>query len=323
LFGELPKIFDRDFVIAFFLPAVVFALASIGLCAGFGLFLPLSSFLRTDVLQEATALGIAAWLLGVLLLVLNYNIYRFLEGYGKYNPIRCLQKRERRRYNRLQRAIIKLRVEIRDRVASGDEETVLRKLRGSRDELLRKRAEEFPSDPEDLLPTAFGNAIRAFEYYPLDMYGVDSILVWVRMLAVIPKDYREMLDASKAQADFWVNLWLLAGLFVVEYLLIAVYSVQLRILWVPLVSVAFAWRASSYARSGVIQWGDYVKACFDLFLPELHKKLRLPATTNIKDEREVWTKFSQVVIYHQKDKVFDRTLPPEKDIRNSNTDESS
>jgi hypothetical protein len=311
VFGELPKIFDRNFVIAFFLPAAIFVVSSIGLFAGFGLFPSLISFLRTDVLQGATTLGIASWLLGVLLLVLNYSIYRVLEGYGKYNPIRYLKKYERRRYNKLQRAITRLRAEIREADASGEEEKVLVELENKRDALLRKKAEEFPSDPSRLLPTAFGNALRAFEDYPSDMYEVDSIVVWVRLLAVIPKDYRDLLGTAKAQADFWVNLWLLGWLFAIEYLVMSIYSLQLRMIWVPFVSIAFALIAASSAKSAAIQWGDYVKSSFDLFLPKLHTKLKLPQIDKIKDERALWTRFSQMVIYHQKAKAFDRTIKPE------------
>jgi len=313
VFGELPKIFDRNFVIAFFLPALVFVAANLGLFVAFDLFSPLISFMRSELLQGASTLGIMSWTLGVLLLVLNYNIYRTLEGYGKYNPLQFLKKYEINRFNRLQGSLTKLRRQIQDGDASGEEEVVLNELRAQRDKLLRTKVQEFPLDARRLLPTKFGNVLRSFEDYPPDIYGVDSIIVWVRLLAVITKDYRELLDSAKAQTDFWTNLWLLGGVFIIEYVGLVLYTAQPKRFWIPLVAVLLSWRASSAARAAAIQWGDYVKSCFDLFLPQLHRKLHLPQTTNIADERELWMRFSQIVIYHRADKVFDRTLVAKPD----------
>lgn len=305
MFGELPKIFDRNFIIAFFLPATVFLGASLGLLADFGLFPSLFSFLRTDILQGATVLGVTAWLGGVLLLVLNYSIYRFLEGYGAYNPIRYLKRFEERRYQRIEQAIKKLEEEGREGARSGEESQYLNELEEQEDILYIKKVENFPKRAR-LLPTAFGNALRAFEDYPDLIYGVDSIVVWVRLLGVIPEDYRGLIDTAKAQTDFWVNLWLLGYLAVAEYICVLVYARQIKMLWFPLLVVGLALAASSRAKDAAVQWGDYVKASFDLFLPDLREKLQLPTPANISEERALWTNFSQVVIYHASDQVISR-----------------
>ena len=78
---------------------------------------------------------------------------------------------------------------------------------------------QFPDEEAWLLPTSFGNTIRAFEVYPRVMYGLDAIPGWLRILAVIPKDYRESVDNAKAQVDFWLNLWFLSILMIFEYVL--------------------------------------------------------------------------------------------------------
>ena len=308
MFGELPKIFDRNFVIGFFLPAVAFVSANLGLFLAFDLFSALISFVRSDLVQGAGTLGITSWMLGVLLLVLNYKIYRLLEGYGTYNPLQLLKRFEVSRFSRLQEEIKKLKTQIADGKASGEEEVVLNELRSQRAGLLRTRAEQFPPGIARLLPTKFGNALRAFEDYPTSIYGIDSIVVWVRLLAVIPKDYRELVDSARAQTDFWTNLWLLGAVFIIEYVGVAAYTAQLKRFWIPVVVLVFVWRASLSARAAAVQWGDYVKSCFDLFLPQLHLRLQLPTTTTIDEERKLWRRFSQMVIYHQANRAFDRTL---------------
>lgn len=312
MFAELPKIFDRNFIIAFFLPAVMFVFASLWLLAGFNLLPKFLSFPPGEILPGATTLGIIAWLAGILLLVLNYTIYQVLEGYGTYNPIRLLGPLQRRRYQTNRRLRQTVEEEYEDGLINNEEPEDLGELVDRRIELHRQRADYFP-EQERLLPTAFGNAVRAFEDYPPDMYGVDSIVVWVRLLAVIPEDYRALIDTAKAQTDFWLNLWLLSILALIEYVAVLIYARDIGMLWFPLLFALLVFIASSRATSAAIAWGDYVKASFDLFLPALRKKLQLPTPANIHEERKLWTSFSQMVIYHDRDQVI--RVPPADDKR--------
>ena len=64
-----------------------------------------------------------------------------------------------------------------------------------------------------LLPTSFGNIIRVIEIYPRVMYGFESIEGWARLLAVIPTDYRNLINAAKSDIDFWINIFFLALFF--------------------------------------------------------------------------------------------------------------
>lgn len=304
MFAEIPKIFDRNFIIAFFLPAVVFVSASLSLLAGFNLLPDLFPW-REEVLKGATVLSVVSWLAGTLLLALNFSVIRFLEGYGTYNPMRWLKSREERRYQNIEQSIKKLEEERIEGLRTGEDTDYLSQLEEQEDDLYIKRVEDFPKRAR-LLPTSFGNAVRAFEDYPTDMYGVDSIVVWVRLLSVIPEDYRRLIDTAKAQMDFWVNTWLLGLLAVVEYIGMLLYAREVTMLWFPLLAVLVVLAAASRAKTAAVHWGDYVKASFDLFLPALRQKLQLPAPANINEERILWTNFSQVVIYHAADQLMSR-----------------
>src|SRR5712692_4078105 len=90
-------------------------------------------------------------------------------------------------------------------------------------------AERFPPEEDQLLPTAFGNTIKAFETYPDVMYGFDAIEGWTRLLAVIPKDYRELIETTKAETDFWVNLWFISLLILCECVGATFYTGELKI----------------------------------------------------------------------------------------------
>lgn len=306
MFGELPKIFDRDFAIAFFLPAVIFLVANLSLLAGFDLAPQLFPLLKDDALKDATLLGAASLLFGVFLQVMNYSIYRWLEGYGSYNPAQLLVSMEKRRYRSLYRAIDKYEDDIEYGKFVREEKAVLNLLRASRDKLKRRATTRFPSDEDRILPTAFGNTMRAFEDYPYDMYCVDSIMVWTRLIGVIPKDFRGLIGAAKAETDFWINLWFLGLVALVEYLGFVIFLGRVRMLWLPLVAVLFTIVAAVRARTAAVGWGDYVKASFDLFLPNLRSTLELPRPSDIKREREMWDGFSQMVVYHSVEDVPSR-----------------
>jgi hypothetical protein len=160
-----------------------------------------------------------------------------------------------------------------------------------------KRVTQFPDHDRWLLPTAFGNIIRAFEVYPRIMYGLESIQGWTRLLAVIPKEYRDLVDTAKAQTDFWVNLSFLSFLIIAEYIGISLYTHNLGMPFLPLVAAGVTCGASYMARKAAEEWGEWVKASFDVFLPELHAKLGFSPPETMEQEQEFWKGFSQAIIY--------------------------
>jgi hypothetical protein len=55
------------------------------------------------------------------------------------------------------------------------------------DDLLIELVVQFPSEQRLILPTRFGNAIRAFEDYSRQVYGADGIPLWIHLkLILIP-----------------------------------------------------------------------------------------------------------------------------------------
>jgi hypothetical protein len=301
MFGELPKIFDRDFVVAFFFPATLFVLASVGLLTDYNIFPDLLPLLREDALKGATIIGVLAWAAGVLLLVLNYGIYRLLEGYGNYNPLKLLRRFQLQRHELLQKQIAQLTDDVEERKFVGDEvgksEIIQRRIK-----VRQQSADWYPREAAYVLPTAFGNAMRAFENYSVDMYGADAIVLWVRLLAVLPADFRQMMNAAKAQTDFWVNLWLIGYLLLVENLLLIVRYERFGAWWVAALAAILIIVAPRHAKLAAVAWGDYVKASFDLYLPELREKLKHPVPTTAEEEKRQWNEISRQVLYHMEPK---------------------
>jgi hypothetical protein len=291
LIGQLTGLIGRGFVIGYFLPVTAFIAASLSLAVAFGLEPGGGSLDETETLVGSTLLALASALGGVLLMALNREVIRLMEGY----PYRSWNGWQRKRYRRLSDLANEIR---KEREALENQKKELSpERRAELEKAVAKLATYFPDEEKWVLPTALGNTIRAFEVYPRVMYGLDAIESWARLLGVVPTDYREQINAAKTQMDFWVNLWLLALLFLPEYAAFAIYGDSLRVPWAPLAAVMVAFFAASRAKSAAVQWGDLAKATFDLFLPELWTKLGFAPVEDANKERATWENFGWAVHY--------------------------
>ena len=108
MFAELPKLFDRNFAIGFFLPFALSMAASLVLIDYYGLSQVLLPTLQQDLIVGGTVYGLVSWLGGILLLVTNHDLYRFFEGYGRYNPLRIFIRLELTRFHRINSQINQL-----------------------------------------------------------------------------------------------------------------------------------------------------------------------------------------------------------------------
>jgi hypothetical protein len=314
LFGQLPKLFDRNFAIGYFLPVTAFVVTSYGLLSGLGLASDLIPVLtENNALVNTTIIVIASWFFAVFLLVLNRPLYMMKEGYWVPPWIPDRWQGGKRRYSHLKDKdevlADKIGKEKRRLKACGEVESDrLTHLRIERIPIALKLAEEFP-DEAYLLPTRFGNIIRSFESYSRLVYGIDDIPGWSRLLAVIPKDYRDLVDGAKAQADFWLNMWFVGLLVILEYIVAVIglssfgnQQQDLRdLVWswtIPYLigSILIVVLASWQSGRAAIVWGDYVRASYDVFLPELGKKLGFPSVARDK-QKALWVLFSNVILY--------------------------
>jgi hypothetical protein len=311
MFGELPKLFDRNFVIGFFLPVAILITFSILIINPHPFGNQLIDFLTTDLLVGTTTIGLLSWVGGIVLLALNRDLYRIMEGYRKYNPLKLFGWMERRRYQKVIDELEQLDDEYRECVESEREFPV--KSRTRRNELMRQLAEEFPDKEEYLLPTPFGNVLRSFEVYPRYMYGFEAIDGWGRLLAVIPKDYLELIDAARAQVDFWVNLGVVFILLQIEYIVLAFIMGTPLQSWIVILFIVLGTIAPMRATSAAREWGDFVKAAFDVYRFNLLESLGIDLPKNREEERKLWTKYSQAIIYR-----LPETLPDlKKETTNS------
>ncbi len=306
MFTELPKLFDRNFVIGYFLPVVLYACLAISLLQFLGIGTEITHIILRDLLVGTTILGLFSWTVGILLVGINRDILRILEGYGRFNPLKRLEKSELRRYKRLEAKIHKFeRIKSQQDLSPSETERL--------NILYRKRVRRFPDQEKFVLPTSFGNTIRAFEVYPRLMYGIDPIVGWPRLWAVIPKDYRDLILGSKTHMDFWVNLGFLNIFFILEIIGIIVYaliqgiSLQYWIIGADLFVATVIGALCLYrATKAALLWGDTIKSAFDLYLPDLAKKLDFVWPISRAQEKILWKEYGIAVDFARDDYLPER-----------------
>ena len=294
MFGELPKLFGRDFAIGCFLPVVVFFAITLPTTELFEMWPALSKQIKSDLPIGVTLVILLSWVVATTLLGLNQLIYRVLEGYGSLNPARLMRRIELCRFRRLSAEISRLEQSV-DSVTGQPLQAALLELQ----KLGIKLAQRYPDSEEWLLPTSFGNTIRAFEVYPRVMYGLEGIQGWVRLLGVIPKDYIEVIGSTKALADLWVNSLVLTLAYLISYVGLCAYTGRWIYLWIPALAAVMCVAFYSLGRGGVEAWGELVKSAFDVFLLDLQKKLPISPQKSDVAEREVWERFSQAMVYRK------------------------
>lgn len=289
MLSSLSSIADRNFVIAFLMPALLAGLALLWIFHDTGAAQDiLTSLVHSDTFAALTLLAVGLWSAAVLLMILNTRLYRVLEGY----ELKFLTSWRKAKTVKIYDAKVKKK----DATPANS---------AQREKLERELFTDYPQ-PQVLMPTRFGNLLRAAEAYSLRIYGVDSINSWLRLTALIPADFSRQIDSARAEADFFVNSAFLSGLIAIVALLRILRIAAMNPIplfcdwwWLPvgvLAGMGASWLAYQLAVMCIRPWGDLVRSAFDLYLPTLAKQLgyELPATE--AKRRAFWDDVNEMLI---------------------------
>jgi hypothetical protein len=305
MLSTLPKLADRSFIYGFYLPTLLFSVVALILFQDCPAAEGMLSDLAAKEITKAAYVLLMVWVMAIALLTLNHPLYRFLEGYTF--PDWLAEPLRARNRDGLQKALDEIRTLFQRRRLEGKQfpSVDLRRYRILR----RDTANSMPSTSPDVLPTAFGNAIRAFELYSRDIYGVDGVWVWLRLATVIPKDVVEQIQDSRTPIDFLINCCLYSFAIAALAFGRVIYAgfQQQPIATTPVGSwLAFgadgllaAYLFYRWAVTRVPAWGNWVMSAYDCYLPALAKQLGYELPPTEAERIAFWNAFSRQLIYRR------------------------
>jgi hypothetical protein len=158
--------------------------------------------------------------------------------------------------------------------------------------------ERFP-DPNRLLPTALGNALRAAEDRVGQRYGLQSVIIWPRLFRLLPAEVRAALDDEVTQLDVSARLsvtWSLAGVVSAAILLREPSALVTNPLWAALVVGVWVLARLSYlsAVESAIAHGSDIEVAIDLYRSLVVDAMRLPPTLKMSEERRVFRRLCRL-----------------------------
>jgi hypothetical protein len=291
LTDDITGIFSRYFLVGFFLPAsfswlILWATASHS-------YVP-HDFAADTITAKLVTLGVLALLTALALSGLNYSLMRFFEGYPlvtcKDAPLvramYCrLLKRQQKRFDRIRG----------------------KKENDKMDGMARGRAaweldRSFPANRTRILPTSFGNAVRAFESHADARYGLDDVVAYPRIEMLMTKTAREPL--IEARIDVNVSMNAVIGAILVGIALLvdeAVHRPQpWELSWMYLAPFFLAYLLHLPMTGAAIRWGAEVRAAIDLHRLELYERLGVRTPASPSDERKIATAVSYLLMAGEK-----------------------
>jgi hypothetical protein len=257
------------FLLVGFLPTLVLMVLILGLLAAEALVTPNLRALTTRLGQlgfmNIALLLAAALLVSLILYPFQLSMVRILEGYAwettRFGDALSAVgvELQRRRLERLQNVAYRTAI-------TPDEKR--------RQRVALSRLAAFPSDPERLLPTRLGNALRAAEDRAGQRYGLDTNTMMPRLYPYLSTTLTEALTDQRNHLDIAVRLHitLLLGTLISGSMLAG----DGWWITVPIATAVLAWVAYRAAVQAAVSYGRMLYVAFDLHRFDMLQGLHYP-----------------------------------------------
>lgn len=272
--NEVTGYLDRRFVLSLLFPSIIFWG---GLVLVFttpvGLERAISEWsLQNVTVQILVIIGIVAWLVFFASLLNNQLVWitRQYEGYWDWVPLGVGRRLRKIRTTYHQRMI-----------EEADYQSTYYLYPPS------KYSKEYA---KYVMPTRLGNILRNSELYSHARYGIDAVLFWPRLLAVVGEGYMKSLEESKSSMDFMLIVSFLSSLFAI------ISGIALLVIgsswWLFLVGflggLALAITAYLSALRSAVSYGELIKGAFDIYKGDLLSKMGYAKPASLEEERHLW-----------------------------------
>lgn len=148
--------------------------------------------------------------------------------------------------------------------------------------------------PDRLMPTRFGNIIRAAEQ-EAQRYGMDAATVWPRLYVTLPEAFTAHFAAAAAALDLMVTISMLGAGFAVLGGAVAVILLPWYMAVLCLVGGALtAWLGYHAAVRAAFVHGELIRTAFDVHRWLLLDAMGLQRPASLGAERKQWQQIHQV-----------------------------
>ncbi|MBL7487790.1 hypothetical protein I6A60_35935 [Frankia sp. AgB1.9] len=157
------------------------------------------------------------------------------------------------------------------------------------------RHTRYPPLIDWFMPSAVGNLLRASETHAFQCYRIDSAVVWPRLYAVLPADFKSEFAAARERLDAAVASFTLTLLFVASSTAITTLT---QPWFVPLATFAFTATVSWVAHRGVfraaVPYAELVRTAFDLHRGLVIDAIGWQHPTSYGAERAQWAQICRL-----------------------------
>jgi hypothetical protein len=257
---------------------------------------------------------------GFTLTALNTFILKLFEGYVLFNRLPFLKSGHIRRAYRLIDQRETLRKEIvsleKKKNRSLEEENLLDVLKTDYYITVTTYDQHYPPVHAGIMPTKFGNILKASEAYSGTRYGMDAVQFWPRLLHVIPSSYKQSIDEARNELSFLVNMSALSIVFFYLSIFAILANAPIFPDWERVIenSVRYivagllAWGCNRFFHTAAIfsvgDFGMMIRSAYDLFRLDLLEQFRLKRPKNSVEEFQMWKNLGELIVLGQESMDF-------------------
>jgi hypothetical protein len=261
-------------------------------------------------------------IIGFTLTALNTFILKMFEGYVFFHHFPFMREAHIRRASRLfeQRKSLKKDIKILEQKKnrSTEEEASLSDLKSEYYNICASYDLQYPPPSLEIMPTKFGNILKASEAYSGTRYGMDAVQFWPRLLYVIPASYRQSIDEARNELSFLVNMSTLCVVFYLLCLLaiftnmlsfgslnpISIFENAPRYIFAGLIALILNWFFNKAAIFSVGDFGIMIRSAYDLFRLDLLEQFRLELPQDSVEEFRIWKNLGELIVMGQESLEF-------------------
>ena len=326
--SESVNYLGQGFLLAYYLPALVFVLAHIYLLIPAWIIAsPLLQGQTTKLILPLTGetnltsiINVLLWslLIGLILFVLNSILIKLFEGkpyWIREGLLKLLTKRNEKSCQKLYKNLVTLKKKYLDEIKrlveyenSSEEKLKLRqKIAGLALQINKEHERiEFPQprqtlphDVRRICPTSFGNAFAIAEEYSYDRYGIDAVLFWPRLRQLMQEKVSKhslLLTQQKTVVDLSINFAFLFGLLAFEVVLTLIFlDYQNLLLGLAIITVILTISFYRASVAAIQVLGELIKMSFDYHRGLVLEAFNLKTPDILSEEQEIWVKLATFI----------------------------